>query len=175
VTDVRIRIAEPSDAREIAEVHVRGWQWGYRDVLPAEVLDSLSVERREQGWKEILTSLPAGAGVLAAVRKQRIVGFAGVGPCRDEDAPDGTGELSSLYIEEDVAGTGVGRALMTAAVDYARNSGYRELSLWVLERNARARRFYEAAGLRPDGSTKAEMHPVVPVLLEEVRYRLPLE
>ncbi|HEY2802789.1 MAG TPA: GNAT family N-acetyltransferase, partial [Actinomycetota bacterium] len=67
--------------------------------------------------------------------------------------------------------TGVGRALMSAAIEFAQNSGYRELTLWVLERNDRARRFYEAAGLRPDGATKQEMHPVVPVLLEEVRYR----
>src|SRR5204863_3820462 len=94
VTGVRIRPAEPSDAREIAEVHVRGWRWGYRDLLPMEVLDSLSVERREQGWNEILSSLPLDATVLVAELGARLVGFAGVGPCRDEDAAEGTGELS---------------------------------------------------------------------------------
>jgi len=174
VKNVRIRPAEPSDAREIAEVHVRGWQWGYRDLLPAAVLDSLSVERREQGWVEILNSLPSGATVFVALKGDRIVGFASVGPSKDDDAPVGTGELSSLYIEEDVAGTGIGRALMDAAMTFARKAGYRELTLWVLERNSRARRFYEAAGLRPDGSAKQEMHPVVPVLLKEVRCRRPL-
>ena len=171
MTGVRIRPAEPADAHQIAEVHVRGWQWGYRDLLPADVLDSLSVERREQGWVEILSSLPSGATVFVALEADRIVGFAGVGPSRDDDAPEAAGELSSLYIEEEVAGTGAGRALMDAAITFARSSGYRELTLWVLERNARARRFYEAGGLRPDGSAKQEMHPVVPVLLEEVRYR----
>jgi RimJ/RimL family protein N-acetyltransferase len=60
---------------------------------------------------------------------------------------------------------------MTAAIEFAQSSGFSELILWVLERNARARRFYEAAGLSPDGVSKSEMHPVVPVLLEEVRYR----
>jgi RimJ/RimL family protein N-acetyltransferase len=60
---------------------------------------------------------------------------------------------------------------MESATAFSRNAGYRELTLWVLERNSRARRFYEAAGLRPDGAAKQEMHPVVPVLLEEVRYR----
>jgi GNAT superfamily N-acetyltransferase len=171
VTDVRIRAAEPSDAREIAEVHVRGWRWGYRDLLPAEVLDSLSVERREHGWVEILNSLPSDATVFVALEGDRIVGFAGVGPSGDDDAPEATGELSSLYIEEEVAGTGVGRALMESVLTFSRDAGYRELTLWVLERNSRARHFYEAAGLRPDGAAKQEMHPVVPVLLEEVRYR----
>jgi GNAT superfamily N-acetyltransferase len=90
---------------------------------------------------------------------------------RDDDARKSSGELSSLYIEEEVAGTGVGRALMDSAIEFSRDSGYRELRLWVLEGNIRARRFYETAGLRPDGSAKQEMHPVVPVMLEEVRYR----
>jgi hypothetical protein len=80
VTGVRIRPAEPADAHQIAEVHVRGWQWGCRDLLPADVLDSLSVERREQGWVEILSSLPSGATVFVALEADRIVGFAGVGP-----------------------------------------------------------------------------------------------
>jgi GNAT superfamily N-acetyltransferase len=171
VTGVRIRPAEPSDALPIAEVHVRGWQWGYRDLLPADVLDSLSVERRQQGWVEILNSLPSGAAVFVAVEADQIVGFAGVGPSRDDDAPDATGELSSLYIEEELAGLGVGRALISAAIEFAQDFGYRELRLWVLERNSRARRFYEAAGFRLDGTSKQEMHPVVPVLLDEVRYR----
>jgi hypothetical protein len=91
VAGVRIRPAELTDAREIAEVHVRGWRWGYRDLLPMEVLDSLSVERRERGWNEILRSLPPDATVLVADLDGRIVGFAGVGPCRDQDAPEGTG------------------------------------------------------------------------------------
>ncbi|MFL5738289.1 MAG: GNAT family N-acetyltransferase [Actinomycetota bacterium] len=171
MTEPSIRRAGISDARQIAEVHVRGWRWGYRDILPPEVLDSLSVERREQGWNEILGSLPPGAAVLVAEVRGRIVGFAGTGPSRDEDAHAGSAELSSLYVEEEVAGTGVGRALMTAAIEFARSTGFRELTLWVLERNARARRFYEAAGLLPDGSAKQEMHPTVPVVLEEIRYR----
>src|SRR5205814_10345449 len=125
-----------------------------------QVVDSVSVERREQGWNEILSSLPLDATVLVAELGARLVGFAGVGPCRDEDAAEGTGELSSLYIEEEFASTGVGRALMTAAIEFARSSGFSELILWVLERNARARRFYEAAGLSPDGASKSEMHPV---------------
>jgi hypothetical protein len=78
--DVRIRAAEPSDALAIAEVHVRGWQWGYRDLLPSDVLEALSVDRREEGWNEILSSLPDGATVLVALQGERIVGFASVGP-----------------------------------------------------------------------------------------------
>jgi len=125
----------------------------------------------EEGWNEILSSLPDGATVLVALQGERIVGFASVGPSRDDDARESSGELSSLYIEEEVAGTSVGRTLMDSVIAFSRSAGYQELTLWVLERNDRARRFYEAAGLQADGTAKQEMHPVVPVLLEEVRYR----
>src|ERR671912_596226 len=48
-------------------------------------------------------------------------------------------------------GTGVGRALMTTACDHLADGGRNHLRLWVLADNARARKFYERAGLAADG------------------------
>lgn len=45
-------------------------------------------------------------------------------------------------------------------------------TLWVLETNERARRFYEIAGWLPDGATKTEMRGSVE--LREVRYHASL-
>jgi hypothetical protein len=45
--------------------------------------------------------------------------------------------------------------------------------LWVLDTNERARRFYEAAGWRPDGGTKREDRPGG--TLNEIRYRRSLD
>jgi len=45
-----------------------------------------------------------------------------------------------------VIGIGVGRALFAHAVDELLSRGYGPLTLWVLEDNVRAQRFYEAAG-----------------------------
>src|SRR5436309_2361755 len=36
---ITIRAAVAADAAAVAELHVRGWQWAYRDLLPAEYLD----------------------------------------------------------------------------------------------------------------------------------------
>jgi hypothetical protein len=47
--------------------------------------------------------------------------------------------------------------------------GYGQVTLWVLASNARARRFYEAAGLRPDGAVKVDDSRGF--ALSEVRYR----
>ncbi|MBO0708678.1 MAG: GNAT family N-acetyltransferase, partial [Candidatus Dormibacteraeota bacterium] len=101
------------------------------------------------------------------------IGFAGWNVSRDQDAPPGqTGELGAIYLLKEHWGTGVGRSLMRAAMTSLRQSGYREATLWVLEGNARARRFYESGGWRPDGARKAERGPGF--TLDEIRYRIPL-
>jgi hypothetical protein len=46
-----IRKATPEDARAIAEVHVKSWRAAYRDLLPQDFLQGLSVDRREQQWQ----------------------------------------------------------------------------------------------------------------------------
>ena len=43
---MRIREAEPKDARAIAEIHVRSWQAAYRGQLADDYLDELKVEDR---------------------------------------------------------------------------------------------------------------------------------
>ena len=37
-----IRAATPQDARAIAEIQVRGWQWAYGDILPPERIASIT-------------------------------------------------------------------------------------------------------------------------------------
>jgi len=49
------------------------------------------------------------------------------------------------------------------------DNGFTAVVLWVLETNARARRFYEVAGFAPDGGEQVETFGAVP--LREVRYR----
>lgn len=43
-------------------------------------------------------------------------------------------------------GKGYGKQLLAAAVDGLAQLGYRDIFLWVLEENRRARKFYENAG-----------------------------
>jgi L-amino acid N-acyltransferase YncA len=147
---VRIRRASPNDARSVAEVHVRSWRHAYRGMLPDAVLDRQSVEDREAMWRDALTG--SSFGVVVAQDDRGVVGFASFGPSRDDDAGDGVGEVPAIYVEPAAVGTGVGRELLSAAASALREHGYRRATLWVLEVNERARRFYERAGWRWDGT-----------------------
>jgi ribosomal protein S18 acetylase RimI-like enzyme len=46
----------------------------------------------------------------------------------------------------------VGATLLRAAVDALRADRWREVTLWVLEGNARGRAFYDRLGFAPDGA-----------------------
>jgi GNAT superfamily N-acetyltransferase len=146
-----MRAARPGDARAVAEVHVGSWQWAYRGQLPDDYLDGLSVEERRSMWTQRLAD--PDPGVLVAVDDEgTTIGFVSVGPSRDDDANPGTGELEAIYLVLKAAGTGTGRLLLEAAEALMRDAGYTRATLWVLETNQRARRFYERAGWAFDGS-----------------------
>ncbi len=171
---VTIRPATLDDAAAMAEIHVRSWQWAYRGQLPKDFLDRLSdtLERRIEARRTAFVNLPPEARWWVAEQDGRVVGFAITGPSRDADMSTLTGEVELIYLLPEAAGKGVGRALFAHAVADLRERGYQQAMLWVLESNARARRFYEAAGWRADGASKREEWPGV--VLQEVRYHIAL-
>jgi GNAT superfamily N-acetyltransferase len=159
--------------RSIAEVHVRSWQGAYRGLIPQQYLDGLDPAQRVPLWTRRASADPATGGCLVAADGAEVVGFADFGPCRDADQdPAKVGQVGAIYLLPRAWGTGCGRALMTAALDQLRADGYRQVTLWVLDTNDRARRFYAAAGFQPDGTEKAD--EIGGVQVRELRYRRPL-
>jgi GNAT superfamily N-acetyltransferase len=159
-----VRRATGDDAEGIAFVQERGWQQAYRHVFPVEELDRGGFIHTAR-WRERLDRPPAGWSTFVADRDGVVVGFTSVGPSRDER---GIGELYAIYVDPDDWSTGVGRALIERAEEQLR-SEYAEVTLWVLEDNPRARRFYERARWSLDGGRKAEAR--WGVRAPEVRYR----
>jgi GNAT superfamily N-acetyltransferase len=173
-SEIVVREARPSDARAIAEVSVASRRWSYRDLIADEDLQALSVEETTADFAEGLAELPPGAAVIIAELTGRVVGYAYVLPSPDADVPAETSELGSLYVTEEVAGTGVAQALMDAAIQHARAAGQGILTLWVRRENGRARRFYEKHGMRTDGAERRRPHEVLPTEMNEIRYRMTL-
>ena len=144
-------------------------------------------------WRRTLVAVAGGssgaAGGSPAVAGCTVVGYTAFGPERSGLAPQpgrgradrlpltpaglagAVGEVYAIYVAPDWWSTGTGRLLMEAAVASLVSAGYQRAVLWVLDTNARARRFYEKAGWAPDGAanTMAALGGVV-----EVRYTRPL-
>ncbi len=170
--DVRIREMAADDIDAVAEIRVRGWQFAYRGLMPQSYLDALSVEEDAAARRERWATPWPGIMVLIAERDGRPVGFCAFGPTRDDDHAQRTFDIYAIYARPEAIGTGAGRALMDAALDRCRAAGVDSVALWVLTGNDRARRFYERAGFRTDGTTATYDVEGTPV--PEVRYVLGL-
>jgi ribosomal protein S18 acetylase RimI-like enzyme len=164
-----VRHAVPEDAAALAVVHVRTWQSAYAGLIPQDHLDSLDPAQREPGWRRWLSGLRPPAAVLVCGDGAAPSGFVAVQATRDPGADSTvTGEITAIYLLPECQGSGAGRELMTAAVAHLTSAGFRRATLWVLATNVRVRRFYEAAGWLPDGTSKVDSSRGFP--LAEVRY-----
>lgn len=168
---VRIRPATVADAPAMAAVHVETWRTAYAHIFPAQFLEALSVEHRRGVWERVLAGLPEDEHAHVAELRREVVGFAHCGPSRDDDGR-GVAELSAVYVAGHCWSLGVGRALIASARGVLVDRGWTEATLWVLERNLRARSFYEHDGWVEDGATQPIERGGVTVL--ELRYRTAL-
>ncbi len=62
-----------------------------------------------------------------------------------------TAEIHELVVKKEWQGKGIGKALMDAALDYARAQGCDYASLWVGENNWKARQWYRRLGFEEVG------------------------
>lgn len=164
---IEIKHATLSDARDIARVHVHSRQVNYRDHIPNNILENLSVDEWETKWK---TFLEQNAKVIVLKEKNNLIGFISYCPSRDKDSnPKIIGEISALYLSPEVWQKGFGKLLCNEAIKELIALGYIEITLWVLESNAQARQFYEKMGFINDLATKIEQRDGYS--LHEIRYR----
>ena len=142
---VIIRSPSPEDASDIARVHVDAWRETYNGILPTEVLEGLSYERREQHWHEVLSD-PSSNTILYVLDRvgEGIKGFVAVGPERDQ-VKGYDGELYAIYLLKEVQGQGHGRRLFERGIEALRQKGFQSMVLLVLKDNA-SRGFYEHLG-----------------------------
>ncbi len=149
--NIQVRPATLRDAKTIAEIYVNTWQVAYADLVPADHLKSLSVDKQQAIWREAIQySEPQ---VLVALDGNAIVGFAGFDRSRDPKTKPTTGEIWAMYAAPDYWDEGVGLALWDGCRDGLLEEGCTEVTLWVLLRNDRALRFYDLAGFKREMTT----------------------
>lgn len=140
-----IRALRPQDSRlEVSAIYEESWRWAYRGIVPQAYLDALPPGR----WAAFIDT--PGIYTLVADDGGALAGTASFCASRFPEY-EGMGEIVSLYLREPYAGRGLGRALLEAAAAALAAQGFEDIFLWVLEENARTRRFYERAGFAAAG------------------------
>ena len=142
---MEIRPLRETDSRlEVSRIYEESWKFAYQGIVPQAYLDRIPAGL----WAASLDQ--GGRWSLVLEEGGRLIGTSSAGPSRWPDYP-GFGEVVSLYLLPEYMGRGYGGPLLEAAVDTLAEQGFRDMLLWVLEENRRARRFYEKHGFRPAG------------------------
>jgi GNAT superfamily N-acetyltransferase len=136
VKGLTLRLARPEEHEELEDLQRRASLElpEYRDQLLANP-DAIHLPPRQI----------ANGQVIVAELDGEIAGFAAVV----------SGDLDGLFVEPELWGQGIGRALADAATREARQRG---LALKVIA-NPRARRFYEHCGFSVEGEVETRFGP----------------
>ncbi|WP_043456848.1 GNAT family N-acetyltransferase [Arthrobacter sp. 31Y] len=146
-----VRRAEPTDALEMAKVHVDTWRETYRGLMSDSALDDPELLAwREKFWTAALSDPRYEKNNAAvAVHEERVIGIAMSGPSPEH--AEGQQELFVLYTYAAFHGSGVGAALLNEVI-----SPSTPAVLWVADPNPRAQAFYRKNGFIADGTVKIE-------------------
>jgi GNAT superfamily N-acetyltransferase len=147
---VTLRRATGADAATLAAIQEEASRAGVANVYPPELYPFPTEAVRER-WRRFTED-----GGFAVMTED---GFAAVAEPF----------LEAIYVRPSSWGGGLAVTLHDAAVEELRARGVARARLWVLEENARARRFYERLGWRPDGTSRVVEFPPNPIDLGYAR------
>jgi len=165
---VRLRRIDPGDGLILKQARL-----GALEESPEAFSSTLAAEasRIDSEWADRATAGSSGTSRITvfAEADHGVVGL--VGGYRKLNAAS-TVELVSMWVSPTARRQGIGLALAQAVVDWARETGAREVAVGVAEGNVAAKHLYEAIGFASTGA--AAPVPARPTLVE-LRMVMPLE
>ena len=164
---VVLRDASAADSAALAELHRRTALHAYAHIFPPEA-QTPTLESLVDDWQHRLQRADPRHACAVAEHDTNAVGVivAGTDP-RDPSR----GHLSRLYVDPPLWGRGIGTRLYERALEHLRAQGFSAASLWVLEANAHARRWYEQRGWTP---TEDRVVTYATAGIEDIGYELML-
>jgi GNAT superfamily N-acetyltransferase len=159
-----IQSGSVADAAQIADVQRESWFAAYEGIISREIIDRVMMPDGGARVRQTFLTRPWQRMFVAAA-EPGVVGYASFGPEVDvlgtswphrltKAGEQGqAAELYALYVHPAWWSTGTGRALIERVLAEMSGAGYRDMVLWVLRDNERARGFYEQAGFSPDGAS----------------------
>lgn len=137
---MKIVKADPQDAPIVGAVHSCAWKQAYKDIFPQEYLDADTQENRTKEFWESCNS--DNINYYLIYTDEVPVGIVKV------ELDGSYCEISSIYILEEHRNKGYGKEIIAYIKDI--NTG-KNVYLWVLEENVKARDFYEKNGFKNTG------------------------
>lgn len=148
-----IRYAKKEDADSFSLIYSKSYQTAFQGIIPENILqDVFSMEKRRAGFlNELAEGSPSN---VIMFDKDKPVGILTYGKPKGDNLDDSFVEIWRIFTIPDYWGKGMGKKLMDWALVELFQKDYKNISLWVIEDNPRARSFYESLGFYHDGTTR---------------------
>jgi diamine N-acetyltransferase len=151
--ETTIRAVEETDVPALSTLASRTWAEAFGSSLsPEELAAELERTRSEEYFRAALVAQT----ILVAELDGELVGYVQFGDVTipEVDARPGDRGLHRVYVDTELQGRGIGRALMDAALSHPRLADAERIYLAVWEENEPAMGLYAGLGFRAAGTTR---------------------
>lgn len=166
-----IRAADLNDVTAIAQINNKAWRHAYAGIFPNEILDKISLDSAIKGWSKLLKC--KDRTILVLEIGKTVYGFIRYGQRKDAKTKT-SAEIFQFYLDPQVMGMGFGAQLLQKVERNLRSHGIKTIIVKVVEKNRRARLFFEKFGFIQIGSAIKDTS-VMSITTKVVFYRCDLK
>lgn len=148
VKELKMRLAEKSDARVMADIISKSWSKAYNGIIPDDFIEAKNNARIFQ-FERIMSETNKENYIVQLGTED--VGLFMFGEMTDNDLSEFFIELKAIYLLPEYFRQGIGTEIVNYCLEMAKSLKKRYMSLWVLSENFNAIAFYESLGFRFDG------------------------
>ena len=128
------------EEKDIKQIITEDWKIAYKGIIDDEYLKNLDYKDKEKSIREKYQKQKS----IVLDEEGIVKGYSRFGENRDEEKD--LGELYALYVEADERGKKIGEKLLRKTASILKERGYKEMVIWCLKENKKARKFYEKMG-----------------------------
>ncbi|HEL0658056.1 TPA: GNAT family N-acetyltransferase [Streptococcus equi subsp. zooepidemicus] len=132
------------DRNKISNIYEQSWKHAYFGIIPEDYLNAIPKGQWNKNFDIV------GWNTIVLIQDGDYIGTSSFCKSRFEKYPN-SGEVISIYLLPKYMGKGYGSKLLNFVMNEIKEQGFKEVFLWVLEDNHRARKFYENYGFEVDG------------------------
>ena len=146
---IHIRPASAGDEARLAYIQTESWKAAFQSIVPEDLLaKATDPEHATAMYRRLLASGKGHGYVLELDGKPHCIAWWDA--ARDADMA-GFAELICIHSLQENWHRGYGSMMMARVLADAKAAGYRNILLWVFDRNLPAIRFYRSHGFTPTG------------------------
>lgn len=146
-----IRFASLNDSEALGRIHSESALAGFKGIIPDNILkDVFSMRRRANRFADELSKGSPKTAII--FEENEPAGLISFGSCRYGNRDKSWIEIWRVYVIQEFWGSGSAKELTEWGINEIKKEGFKNMELWVLEENIRARSFYEKFGFKYDNA-----------------------